>query len=414
VQGVSKSNNFIGPGLNFSQRNRNAFSGAELLILGFRTSFETQLNGPYRGQFTYELNPKVELYIPRFISPFPIRTRSLYVPKTKFIFDYSHLSRINYFNINSFKFSYGYKWKSSLAVDHDLGLLNVTYFNISNQSGDFLNLIKTNPLLSRRFEKQLIAGISYSFFYNEQVFPEKKRPFYINVNFESAGNTISGYKSLIQNKEPNSINPLLVGSVNYSQFLRLDMDVRQYFFLGKKKQNSVATRLIAAWGLPYGNSSTMPYIKQFFSGGAYSVRGFPAFSIGPGTYAPPEDLKTLFFLQQGGEIKLEFNVEYRFPMISIIKGAWFFDAGNTWLNRNNPDIPGGKFSKTFHKELAASAGFGLRADVSFFVLRLDLGVPVRKPWLPDGDRWVVKDIDLSSPKWRRNNLILNLAFGYPF
>ena len=414
VQGVSKSNNFIGPGLSFSQRNRNAFQGAELLILGLRTSFETQLNGPYRGQFTYELNPKVELYVPGFMAPFRIRTRSMYVPKTKFIFDYSYLSRINYFDINSFKFSYGYKWKSGLAVDHDLGLVNVTYFNISNQSTDFLKLIETNPLLSRRFEKQLIAGVSYSFFYNEQVYPEKRRPFYLNVNLESAGNSISAYKTVIQNKETNSTNPLLVGSVNYSQFLKLDFDMRQYFFLGKKRQNSFATRLIAAWGYPFGNSGTMPYIKQFFSGGAYSVRGFPAFSIGPGTYAPPADLKTLFFLQQGGEIKLEINAEYRFPIMSVIKGAWFFDAGNTWLNNSNSDIPGGKFSKTFYKELAASAGFGLRADVQFFVIRLDLGIPVQKPWLPDGDRWVVGDIDLSSPDWRRNNMVLNLAFGYPF
>ena len=414
VQGVSKSNNFIGPGLSFSQRNRNAFRGAELLILGLRTSFETQLNGPYRGQFTYELNPKVELYVPRFLTPIRIRSRSMFVPKTKFIFDYSYLSRINYFTINSFKFSYGYKWKSGLAVDHDLGLLNVTYFNISNQSNDFNNLIETNPLLSRRFEKQLIGGLAYSFFYNEQVYPEKRRPFYLNVNFESAGNAISAYKRIIQNQEPNSTNPLLVGFVNYSQFLKLDFDMRQYFFLGKKKQKSLATRLIAAWGYPFGNSGTMPYIKQFFSGGAYSVRGFPAFSIGPGTYTPPADLKTLFFLQQGGEIKLEFNAEYRFPLISVVKGAWFFDAGNTWLNNSNPDIPGGKFTKTFYKELAASVGFGLRADVQFFVLRLDLGIPVRRPWLPDGERWVVKDIDLSSGDWRRNNLVLNLAFGYPF
>ena len=414
VQGVSKSNNFIGPGLNFSHRNRNAFRGAELLIFGLRTSFETQLNGPYKGKFTYELNPKIELYVPRFISPIRIRSRSMYVPKTKFIFDYSYLSRINYFNINSFKFSYGYKWKSGLATDHDLGLVNLTYFNIADESTDFLKLINTNPLLRRRFEKQLIAGVSYSFFYNEQVYPEKRKPFYFNVNFESAGNAISAYKKLIQNRTPSAENPLHIGSVNYSQFLRLDIDVRQYLFFGKKRDRTLAARFIAGWGLPVGNSSTMPYIKQFFSGGAYSVRGFPAFSIGPGTYRPPDSLKTLFFLQQGGEIKLELNVEYRFPVFKIVKGALFADAGNTWLNNTNTQIPGGKFTKSFYKELAASMGFGLRADVQFFVLRLDLGIPFLKPWLPEGERLVFNQYDLSSSQWRRNNLILNLAFGYPF
>ncbi len=414
VQGVSKSNNFIGPGLNFSFRNRNAFQGAELFVFGLRTSFETQLNGPFRGQFTYELNPRVELYVPRFMSPVRIRTRSMFVPRTKFTFDFSHLNRINYFNVNSFKFVYGYKWKTNKTIDHDLNLLNITYFNIGNQSGDFLELIKVNPLLGRRFEKQLIAGISYSFFYNEQVLAEKQNPFYLNVNFESAGNAISGYKSLILNQTPSSVNPIKVGQVNYSQFLRLDVDLRQYFYLDKKKESSLVTRFIAGWGLPYGNSATMPYIKQFFSGGAYSVRGFPAFSLGPGTFAPPEDLRGLFFLQQGGEIKLELNAEYRFPIVSVMKGALFVDAGNTWLSNPNSDIPGGVFGNSFYKELAASYGFGLRADVQFFVLRLDLGIPFRKPWLPEGERYTFNQFNLSSSQWRRNNLVLNLAFGYPF
>ena len=414
VQGVSKSNNFIGPGLSFSLKNRNAFKGAELLLFGLRTSFETQLNGPYRGKFTYELNPKIELFVPRFMAPFRIRTRSMYVPKTKFILDYSYLSRINYFDINSFKFSYGYKWKPRLPVDFDFSLIDLTYYHIGNESSDFLKLMAVNPLLKRRFEKQLIAGSSISFFYNQQVYPEKRNPLYFNVNFESSGGAISLYNLLINKKSGSGSNPLEVGNVRYAQYLKLDFDLRQYFYFGKKKQHSLATRCIAGWGLPYGNSNAMPYIKQFFSGGAYSLRGFPAFSVGPGTYSPPDSSKQLFFLQQGGEIKLEFNVEYRFPIVSVVKGALFADAGNTWLNRDNSFVTGGRFSKNFYKEMAASMGFGLRVDVQFFVLRLDMGIPVRKPWLPEGNRWVFNQFDLKSSHWRSNNLIFNLAFGYPF
>ena len=414
VQGVSKSNNFIGPGLSFSVRNRNAFRGAELLVVGMRTSFETQINGPYKGRFTYEINPKVELYVPRFLSVVPLRVKTLYVPKTKFIFDYSYLSRINYFDINSFKFSFGYKWKNALAIDHDLSLLNLTYFNIANESADFVRLTDANPILRRRFEKQLIAGFAYSFFYNQQVYPERRRPLYVNVNFESSGNALAGYFGLVQGKKANTAKPLKVGSVVFSQYVRMDVDFRQYLFLGRKRKQTAAFRVMAGWGLPYGNSSTMPYVKQFFSGGAYSLRGFPAFSVGPGTYVPPDSTKVLFFLQQGGEVKLEVNAEYRFPIFSVVKGALFADAGNTWLTNSNKDISGGQFTKNFYKELAASVGFGLRADVQFFVLRLDLGIPIRKPWYPEGQRWVVDEFDFSSSTWRRNNLILNLAFGYPF
>ena len=158
----------------------------------------------------------------------------------------------------------------------------------------------------------------------------------------------------------------------------------------------------------------MPYIKQFFSGGAYSVRGFPAFSLGPGTYSPPESEKALFFLQQGGEIKLELNAEYRFPIYSMVKGGVFADAGNVWLNQENSLVPGGKLTHSFYKELAASVGLGLRTDVQFFVLRLDLGIPVRKPWFPEHNRWAFNKFKLEDGTWRKENLLLNVAFGYPF
>lgn len=114
-------------------------------------------------------------------------------------------------------------------------------------------------------------------------------------------------------------------------------------------------------------------------------------------------------------MKLEGNLEYRFTLAGMVKGAFFTDAGNTWLNHPNPDIPGGSFSaQTFVKELAVDIGTGLRFDIDFFVLRLDLGIPIRKPWLPEGERWTFNQFDLGSHTWRRNNLIFNLAFGYPF
>lgn len=414
IQGVSKSNNFLGPGINGSFRNRNALSGAELLLVNMRASFETQFNGPYKGFFTYELNPKVELYVPRFISPVHIKASSMFVPKTKFAVEYSYISRVNYFDLNSYKFSFGYQWKDNIAVDHALSPVNIMYFNIYNQSQDFLALVQSNPVLGRRYDKQFIAGLSYSYFYNQQVYAEKKKPFYVNVNVESAGNVVAAIYKLVGKPTEAGI-PEKVAGVSYSQFVKLDVDLRKYFLFGNRRKSSVATRLIAGWGLPYGNSSSIPYIKQFFAGGAYSVRGFPAFSLGPGTYTPPDSLKSLFFLQQGGEIKLEANIEYRYTIAGLLKGAFFVDAGNTWLNNNNPDIPGGKFDpKTFMGQLAVSIGTGIRLDVQFFVLRLDLGIPVRKPWLPEGDRWVFNAFDFSSPGWRSQNLILNLAFGYPF
>jgi len=402
MQGVSKSNNFIGPALVFSLRNRNAFKGAELMIYNLRSSFETQLSGMYKGQYTYEIDPRIELYIPRFMAPFKINENSNFVPRTKFILDYSFLSRVGYFDLNSFKFTYGYKWKQSRTIDHDLSLVSINYYNIYNKSQLFNDLINSNNLLKRRFEEQFIAGIAYSFFYNEQLKKLKKNQVYFNGNAELAGNTLS----LISGAKSSSDNPSKIFGINFAQFAKLDIDVRDYIHLSEKTM--IASRFIAGWGLPYGNSSTMPFVKQFFSGGAYSLRGFPAYSVGPGSYAPPDSLKNIFFLQQGGEIKLEANLEYRFPIVGVFRGAFFADAGNVWINKKQTELPGAEFNGTrFIKEIAASYGAGLRVDLNFFVLRLDIGIPARKPWLPEGQRWVLDQFKFSE-------MIFNIAFGYPF
>jgi outer membrane protein assembly factor BamA len=158
----------------------------------------------------------------------------------------------------------------------------------------------------------------------------------------------------------------------------------------------------------------MPYIKQFAIGGSNSIRAFPARSIGPGTYdvlANPSD-GNLRFIDQRGDLKLEGNIEYRFDIIKSLKGAMFVDAGNIWLLRDNSNQrPEGKFDKnTFLKQLAVGTGAGLRFDFSFFVLRLDVAFPLRRP----AQGWVTKDIDFGSSSWRGDNIVFNIAIGYPF
>lgn len=408
---ATKSNGFMGPSLALKFKNRNVFRGAELFVANVSTGFETQLSGQYEGLFTYELNPKLELYIPQFLSPIKVRLNELYVPKTKFIVEYGYQSRVNYFDIQSFKFSFGYKWKPNLRVNHDLSLLEVNYFNIYNESDDFLALLEDNVYLQRRFEKQFIEGLSYNVVYSEQMEPKILHPIYISYTAESAGLLLAAINI---NTEKVQDQPIQFLGVNYSQYIKNEFDIRKYIRFEKNNRKYLANRVILGWGLPYGNSTFMPYIKQFFSGGAYSVRGFPAFAVGPGSFVPPADVSNSFAVQQGGEIKLEFNTEYRFSYSKTLKGAFFMDAGNVWLNYANPDIPGGEFKwNTFYKQFAVGAGTGLRADFTYVVLRLDLGLPLHKPWLPNGQDWIWHT-NFSSANWVGSNVVLNFAFGYPF
>ncbi len=179
--------------------------------------------------------------------------------------------------------------------------------------------------------------------------------------------------------------------------------------------------MIVGVGNAFGNSTNMPYIKQFSIGGSNSIRAFPARSLGPGTYNIKATAGNNYFIDQRGDIKLESNIEYRFGIINALKGGVFVDAGNIWLWNLDPSDKriGGKFDKNkFLTEIAVGTGFGIRYDFSYFVLRFDLAWPLRKTvpvdTLTNKFDWVINKIDFGNADWRSQNLILNVAIGYPF
>jgi outer membrane protein insertion porin family len=205
--------------------------------------------------------------------------------------------------------------------------------------------------------------------------------------------------------------PKFILNAQFSQYVKGEADFRYYLNITPGSM-VLANRIIVGVGLPYGNSSELPFIKQFFTGGTNSLRAFRSRSVGPGTYISPS-LQDLL-IDQSGDIKFEMNTELRARLAGIIHGALFIDAGNIWLFNENPDKPGAKFTSKFLSELAVGAGAGIRFDISFLVLRLDVAFPLRKPYLTPGNRWVINQLDLLSPGWRKDNLVYNLGIGYPF
>ena len=408
---VTKSNNFTGPQMSLSMLNRNVFKGAELLNLNLAGSFEAQLksNGP--NLFSYAFDPQLELTFPRFILPFNIkRTSSFFIPRTRLLLAYSYVKRVNYFDMRTFQFIYGFKWKENILKEHELNPIDVSYTTVGNKSAEFLALIDANPFLQKSYEEKFIAGGSYSYTYNEQVIPGKKFQKFLFVKSEITGNLFSLVK-IISGETVSPENPATIAGSVYSQYAKVSLDGRGYYNFRNK--NKLVMRFYAGVGKPYGNSAVLPYSKQFFSGGPNSIRAFQINSVGPGTYY--QNTNTYGFAQLGGDVKLEMNTEYRFNIFSYFKGALFVDSGNVWLLKSNPSALGSSFNaSTFLGELAVGAGVGLRVDVSFFILRFDLAMPLRKPWIEENNHWVTNEIDFGSPAWRKENLILNVAIGYPF
>jgi outer membrane protein insertion porin family len=408
---VSKSNNFAGPRLNLSITNRNAFKGAELLKLNLAGTYEAQLGGNQKNLFTYSYNPQAELTFPHFLVPFKLKTmNSIYLPKTHFLLSYNFLKKVSYFDMRTFEFVYGYRWKEDIRKEHELNPIDISYSSIRNKSTEFTELLDLNPFLRKSYEEQFVAGGNYSFTYNEQMLQGKKVHTFFQVKSELAGNALA-LATRVGGNTVSSENPTMLAGSVFSQFGKLSVESR--LFLNHKNRSKTAMRLFAGVGLPYGNSSILPYSKQFFSGGPSSIRAFQINSLGPGNYF--QDTNKQGFLQMGGDVKLEMNAEYRFNIFSYFKGAVFADAGNVWLLQSNPALIGTPFSfSDFTNLLAVGAGVGLRIDVSFFVLRFDLAIPLRKPWMEENQRWVTNQIDFGSSAWRKDNLLLNVAIGYPF
>lgn len=400
LQAVTKSNNFAGPSLGLTFTNRNLFKGGETLNISTSVGYEIQIGGDNQsGNSSLSLALKNELIIPRFITPITINKNffKYAIPKTKVSLGVEYLKRTQLYTLLSGTGQFGYIWNANRYITHEFNPLSVTYTRLSNTTEDFETILAENPFLQRSFEQQFISGGNYSFTYNGMVDAYKTHQFFLNSTLDFAGNSIS-----LLSKDPEDISEstskTFVG-VEYAQFTKVDVDVRYHFNFGNGQK--IATRLFAGYGYAYGNSEVLPYIKQYFSGGPYSVRAFKTRSLGPGTFTGDGDS----FFDQTGNIRLEANIEYRFPIFGFLKGAVFADAGNIWLSKENPVLEGGTFSSNFINELGMGTGVGLRVDVQGFVIRFDLAAPFHDPGIEDESKRF--DFRVDEP-------VLNFAIGYPF
>jgi outer membrane protein assembly factor BamA len=273
----------------------------------------------------------------------------------------------------------------------------------------YLDSLKNDPTLGKAIDTQFILGSSYNYLYNTLVRRQTGNGIYFNGLLDLSGN-VAGLFTKGTVKKGGKEGRIF--GAPFSQYVKVETDFRVY----RKVSNSSiwANRIIVGVGLPHGNSLELPFIKQFFVGGNNSLRAFRSRSVGPGTYLSPNIADKGFVPDQSGDIKLELNSELRFKIINVVHGAVFVDAGNVWLFNESQLKPGGKFTNKFISELAVGTGVGIRFDINILVLRLDVGFPLRKPFLAEKNRWVINLIDLKDKDWRKDNLVFNLAIGYPF
>jgi outer membrane protein insertion porin family len=399
VSGLTQSNDANGGQISVNWRNRNLLRGAELLTTTVYLGYLRQYLGQGQHTNTTKLGGDVSLFLPRIIGPVQFQTNSGFIPKTKFSLGYEYYEQSQQYTLNSFKATAGYVWKETVTKEHSLDVFRVNLVNPTHIDSLYQLQLDTNIVLARSIERTFIIGPTYNFNFNSQLRPNhNKNNFYFNGNIDLSANIIGLAEGANVNK--TGIQKTIL-NVPYSQYVRGEIDFRHY--LSFSQTTVLASRFTTGIGFAWGNSSTMPFIKEFFAGGANDIRAFRSRSLGPGSYyAGNRD--TAFIADQPGDFKVEVNSEIRFKLFSIVRWAFFVDAGNVWTLAYDSSRVGSQLTKNWPSEIGVGVGTGLRLDISILLIRLDLGIPVREPWLAPHDRWV----------FDTSNMVLNFAIGYPF
>lgn len=404
---TSKSNSFIGPGAIFQVKHNNFFRGGEVFTVRLNGSYEwqtgnkRQIEGESGLVNSYELGLNTSLSIPEIVPR--IFGRSKWPTRTTFRLGADLMNRPGFFRMLSLNTSAGYDFQTSRSSYHTVTPFKLVYNNLLSTSESFDQTMAENPAVQMSFQNQFIPSMGYAYTYDKTFGSHKRNRFLWQNNFTSAGNILSGAMSLFGN---TGNDKKLFGS-KFSQFVKLTTDGRFYRNFGSG--NSLVIRLMAGAGYAYGNSEVMPYSEQFYIGGANSIRAFTIRTLGPGSYHPSVENKNSY-LDQVGDFKLEANIEFRFGIANRLSGAVFVDAGNIWLIKEDENRPGGKleFDSGLWKEIALGTGVGLRFDISYLVIRADLGVGIHTPYEnPEKSGYY------NVPSFKKS-LGFHLAIGYPF
>ena len=400
---ASSTSTFYGLSATLGYSNNNVFRGAEAFDISARFGFEFMYARDVEKRSAQELSITTGLSFPRFLTPF--RTSpgmKITHPKTRLELSFDYQNRPYYLR-NIFSARWAYSWQQGGRSTFAIRPIDINWIDVKSVDETFLADID-NQYLRTSFESQLNAGLSASWVYNTQRANLERHATLVRVNVESVGNLIQGIETLFSEHAPGKNYYEILG-VRYAQYVRAEINASQKIDLGHKM--ALAGRLFAGVGVTYGNSAgrSIPFDRMFYCGGANSMRGWAPRTLGPGNKPQVHDTT---YPSQVGDVRLEANAEFRFPIWWIFHGALFFDAGNVWYLRDTEDSnPDEVFHfDSFYKQLGFNTGLGLRIDATFVILRFDLGIQLHNPGRPEGERWI------NNFKWK--NMALNFGVGYPF
>ena len=398
---ASTTSSFYGLKAVVGYQNRNIFRGAEMLEVTGTAGYEYMKAPNSKKRHAMEFGVAAGLSFPRFLLANYALSNNILVPKTKFEVSYNYQDR-PYYQRGLSSISWIYSWRNRTNSSFVVRPIGINLVDVSYIDQNYFNSLQ-NQYLKHSFQSQLIVAISGSYVLNKQYKSAPNNQTTLRANCELSGNLLNGLVHLFSKPAEGESYYKFLG-IRYSQYARADINASHKIMFGKV--TALAARLYAGVAYAYGNSDAVPFDRLFYAGGSNSMRGWAPRTLGPGSSPAPTNV---VYPTQLGDMKLEANLEFRFPIWDMFHGATFLDLGNIWyIGREGVSYPDSSVFhfNSFYKQLAFNTGIGLRLDIKFAILRLDWGIQLHNPNNPEGQRWI------HNFKWR--NTSLNFGVGYPF
>ena len=411
LEASTNSTGLIGISPTISYYNRNIFHGGEWLSLSVSGNFQFSVRDETRAT---EFGANAGLSFPTFLLLPPWIFKNV-IPRTDVELSYNYQRRPEYTR-NMIGANLGWSWSSqSNKYYFKIVPLQINIVNLPVYSAAFMESL-TNPFVREAYKNHFEFGLGVDVQYSSDPSINPANSFFkADFQFDIAGNLLSAFNSFMP---VDTSGFRTIWNSPYSQFVRGELSLAYTWKFGRDNKQAIAVRGLGGLGYAYGNSAKMPFERLFWAGGSNSLRGWTARSVGPGSLQMDE---TFSIPNQTGDMRLEANIEYRFPLFSIFRGAVFADWGNVWnLSRtgNHHSMEGSSSEDQNAEELsyfswknmmrtsAFSAGAGIRLDLNFVVVRFDLGI---KLYDPSTQQWP------NISKWfRRGGYAFQFGIGYPF
>jgi len=387
---------------------KNLFHGGEWLDLGFTGKWQWIPNNP--DVSSAELGVTASLSFPRLLGLSLRRMRGENIPRTEIKGSFNYHNRPEYRRILT-SMSFGYTGQIGRNYFYQIYPLQVSTVKLFSVSPDFTKMLVEYPYLWDTFEDQIDAGVGAMIYHttDSNVVP-KTSYHYERFSLDVSGNLISLLNPILPTETfeletYETFTQHLLFGLPYKQYVRAELNLGRVFRFGWNDSQALAMHVVGGFGLVYGNSVALPFEKQFYCGGASSMRGWQARTLGPG-FAPMSDYFKI--PSQTGNVKLEADIEYRFPIFWKLEGALFAETGNIWEFAPKADEGQRNGAQFSIQSLAADWGVGIRVNLDFILIRVDAGFRIHDPAREAGDRWV-KPRD-----WFHGSSAIHFGVGYPF